>query len=157
MSAGGENIAPVPVENYIKEQCPALSQAIMIGDKKKYCAMLLSIACKTDKEENPTSELEAHAKLVNPNVSTVEEAMADPLWHEYIRAGISKYNGDKSICVSNSCKIQYFQILHKDLSVADGTLSASQKLKRHKLQDVYKEEMDALYADKPSIAVRPRK
>ena len=157
MTAGGENVAPVPVENYIKEQCPALSQAIMIGDKKKYCSMLVSIACKTDKEENPTSELEAHAKLVNANVSTVEEAMTDPVWHQYIRDGIKKYNADKSICVSNACKIQYFQILHKDLSVADGTLSASQKLKRHKLQDVYKDELNALYADKPSVAVSPRR
>jgi len=157
VTAGGENVAPVPVENYIQEQCPALSQCIMVGDGRKYCALLVAIACVADKEENPTSELQGHAKAVSEGVSTVQEARNDALWHQYIRDGIQKYNGNRAICVSNSCKIQYFQILHKDLSVADGTLSASQKLKRHKLAEVYEEEMEALYADEPSIAVVPRK
>merc|ERR1712204_125255 len=129
VTAGGENVAHVPVESFIKKLCPALSQAIMIGDKKKYCSLLVSIACEEDAEGNPTSE-----------------------WHAHLRNAIKEYNGDKSICVSNSSTIKYFQILHKDLSVADGTMSASMKVKRHKLAEVYAREMDALYGDKPSVA-----
>merc|ERR1712228_43458 len=160
VTAGGENVAPVPVETFIKKRLPALSQAIMIGDKKKYCSILVSIACEEDANGNPTSELQAHAKEVNPSIGTVEEAINDSVWHEYLRAGIKEYNANKKICVSNSSKIQYFQILHKDLSVADGTMSASMKVKRHKLAEVYQKEMDALYGDdaaQPSIAVNPRK
>jgi len=36
VSAGGENVAPVPIENLIKNECPALSNVVMIGDKRKY-------------------------------------------------------------------------------------------------------------------------
>merc|ERR1712154_94635 len=145
VTAGGENVAPVPVEEYIKKRLPALSQAIMIGDKKKYCSIIVSITCEEDTSGYPTSVLQAHAKAVNPKVTTVEEAINDDVWHEYIREGIREYNADKTICVSNSSKIQYFQILHKDLSVPDGTLSASMKIKRHKLMDVYANELNALY------------
>ena len=150
-------MAPVPVENFIKKVCPALSQAVMIGDKKKYCSIVVSIATEEDSDGSPTNQLQPHAKLVNPNVSTVEEAIKDKVWCEYLRKGIQEYNGNKAICVSNSCKIQYFQILHKDLNVADGTLAASLKVKRHKLYAVYKKELDALYGDNPSIAVVPRR
>merc|ERR1712228_436359 len=157
VTAGGENVAPVPVESFIKKRLPALSQAIMIGDKKKYCSILVSIACEEDANGNPTSELQAHAKEVNPSIGTVEEAINDSVWHEYLRAGIKEYNANKKICVSNSSKIQYFQILHKDLSVADGTMSASMKVKRHKLAEVYAKELDSLYGSNPSVAVSPRK
>lgn len=156
VTAGGENVAPVPVETFIKKMCPALSQAVMIGDKRKYCSIIVSIACKED-NGIPTSELEEHAKLINPNVKTVEEAMNDDVWHQYLRKGIQEYNNNQAICVSNSCRIKYFQILHKDLSVHDGTLAASLKIKRHKLYGVYKKEIDALYGDNPSIAVVLRK
>merc|ERR1712087_594543 len=98
------------------------------------------------------------AKAVNEAVSTVEETMGDAVWHEYVRKGIKACNADQAICVSRACRIQYFQILHKDLSVQDGTMSASMKVKRHAMYEVYKKEMDALYDENaPSVAVVPRK
>eukprot|EP01083_Nonionella_stella_P113663 335129_1 len=157
VTAGGENVAPVPVENYIKAVCPALSQVVMIGDKQKYCSVIVSVACEVGSDGAPTSELQAHAKAINPNIGTVEEAMVDPVWHQYIREGIKKYNSDETICVSNSSRIQYFQLLHQDLCVNNGTMSGSLKVKRHKLYDVYQKEMDSLYGDNPQIAVVPRK
>eukprot|EP01084_Bolivina_argentea_P103303 185057_1 len=157
ITAGGENIAPIPVENYIKQLIPSLSQAIMIGDKKKYCSMVVSIASEIDKNGNPNSELQPHAKLVNSKINTVEEAQNDPIWHQTLRDALIKYNNNKEICISNACRIQYFQILPSDLSVNNGTLSASLKMKRHKLYDVYKKEIGALYGDNPQIAVHPNK
>merc|ERR1719274_458724 len=41
IGAGGENIAPVPIENNIKKLCPAISNVMMIGDRKPYnCAFI---------------------------------------------------------------------------------------------------------------------
>ena len=34
IGAGGENIAPVPMEENIKLLCPALSNVMMVGDKQ---------------------------------------------------------------------------------------------------------------------------
>ena len=36
ITAGGENIAPVPIEDKIKAVCPGVANAMMIGDKRKY-------------------------------------------------------------------------------------------------------------------------
>merc|ERR1712066_817623 len=59
ITAGGENIAPVPVEHYIKENCPILSNVIMIGDRRKFCSMIVSLKTKQDLEtDRPTNVLE---------------------------------------------------------------------------------------------------
>jgi len=43
ITAGGENIAPVPVEQYIKSLLPAVSNFTMIGDRKKFCSALVTL------------------------------------------------------------------------------------------------------------------
>ena len=48
ISAGGENIAPVPIEDEIKKRCPALANVVMIGDKRKYNVALVSIKSVAD-------------------------------------------------------------------------------------------------------------
>ncbi|MCP5107496.1 MAG: AMP-binding protein, partial [bacterium] len=58
VTAGGENIAPAPVEFYIKKECPALSQAVMVGDKMKYCSLLVSVATEIDSKGDPTDRLQ---------------------------------------------------------------------------------------------------
>ena len=52
ISAGGENIAPVPIENAIKAACPGLSNVMMIGDKRKF-----NVALMTLKTEGANGEL----------------------------------------------------------------------------------------------------
>ena len=42
IGGGGENIAPVPIEDKIKGQCPALANVMLIGDKQKYVIVSLS-------------------------------------------------------------------------------------------------------------------
>jgi long-chain-fatty-acid--CoA ligase ACSBG len=44
IGAGGENIAPVPIEDNIKAELPQLiSNVILIGDKRKYLIVLVSL------------------------------------------------------------------------------------------------------------------
>lgn len=43
ITAGGENIAPVPIEDAIKEEVPIISNAMVIGDKKKFLSCLLTL------------------------------------------------------------------------------------------------------------------
>ena len=43
ITAGGENVAPVPIEDNVKEELPCVANCMLIGDKKKFLAMLITI------------------------------------------------------------------------------------------------------------------
>lgn len=48
ITAGGENIAPLPMEDKLKELCPILSNVIIIGENRKYLVALLTLKMDVD-------------------------------------------------------------------------------------------------------------
>ena len=46
ITAGGENVAPVLIENVLNTALPIFSHAVVIGDKKKYLTVLLCLKLK---------------------------------------------------------------------------------------------------------------
>ena len=43
ITAGGENVAPVPIEDRIKHELPIISQALVLGDRLKFLSVLLTL------------------------------------------------------------------------------------------------------------------
>lgn len=43
ITAGGENIPPVPIEDALKAEVPIISNVMLIGDKLKFLSMLLTL------------------------------------------------------------------------------------------------------------------
>lgn len=43
ITAGGENVAPVPIEDMLKAELPVVSNCMLIGDKKKFLSMLITL------------------------------------------------------------------------------------------------------------------
>merc|ERR1712232_476683 len=149
IGAGGENIAPVPIEDSIKFNVPAISNIIMIGDKRKFNVALLTLKVKGSTGELPgTNELDGAALDVNPDVKTVEEAMKDAQFIETISEGIRATNADGSVCPSNASKVQKFMILPVDFSVEGGELTPSLKLKRSVVEKRYAKQIDGMYTSK---------
>ena len=59
VASGDENIAPIPVENFIRQECSAVSQVIMVGDG----CLLCTISCEIDEKYMPSSELKLTFKF----------------------------------------------------------------------------------------------
>lgn len=141
ITAGGENIAPVPIENALKEALPAISNCMMVGDKKKYNVMLVTLKTTALSDGTFTNTLAAEAALVSA-AKTIQEAKDDESWVEYLENGRS-YANDKA--VSRASKVQKIAILPTEFSIEGGELGPTLKLKRHKVMEKYQDIIDALY------------
>ncbi|XP_011798911.1 PREDICTED: long-chain-fatty-acid--CoA ligase ACSBG2 isoform X2 [Colobus angolensis palliatus] len=123
ITAGGENVPPIPVETLVKKKIPIISNAMLVGDKLKFLSMLLTL-----------------------KASTVTEIVKqqDPLVYKAIQQGINAVNQE---AMNNAQKIQKWVILEKDFSIYGGELGPMMKLKRHFVAQKYKKQIHHLYHD----------
>eukprot|EP00450_Noctiluca_scintillans_P000712 CAMPEP_0194483376 /NCGR_PEP_ID=MMETSP0253-20130528/5018_1 /TAXON_ID=2966 /ORGANISM="Noctiluca scintillans" /LENGTH=734 /DNA_ID=CAMNT_0039323037 /DNA_START=65 /DNA_END=2269 /DNA_ORIENTATION=- len=131
IGAGGENIAPVPVEEHLKLCCPALSNVMMVGDNRKYNVILVTLQAEGSTGEFPGGDDLAGAALeVSPGVTKISQAMKDPKWQQYIQAGLDRTNNNPNVCQNNAWKVQFFRIVPRDFSIETGEFTATLKLRR---------------------------
>lgn len=48
ITAGGENVAPVPIEDNFKEQCPACSNIMLVGENRRFMSALITFKVDID-------------------------------------------------------------------------------------------------------------
>jgi len=147
IGAGGENIAPVPIEDNVKSLCPGISNFIMIGNQRKYNVALVTLKAKGATGEQPgTDDLDGAALGVSQGITTISEASKDKKWIKTITQAITDTNNNGSCCPSNACKIQKFTILPCDFSVEGGELTPTLKTKRSVVDKMYTPVIDKMYA-----------
>lgn len=151
ITAGGENIPPVPIEDAVKEQVPIISNAMLIGDKCKFLSMLLTLKCNINAETGePLDELTPEAirfcRQVGSNATKVSEIVnnQDEAVYKAIQTGVDKVNKQAT---SNAQKVQKWSILLKDFSIAGGELGPTMKLKRPVVVKMYKDEIAKFYLE----------
>merc|ERR1711916_95383 len=149
ITAGGENIAPVPIEDNIKLALPFISNAVVIGDKKKFLSVLLTLKVDMDMDTGlATNALSgpcktALAEVGITDVETVEDVLANPSLDEIVTAGLEAAN-EKA--VSRAQMIRKHAFLNNDFGVGSGELTATMKLKRSVVASKYAEVIDEIYA-----------
>lgn len=152
ITAGGENVAPVPIEEAVKTELPIISSAMLIGDQRKFLSMLLTLKCTLDPETSePTDNLTEQAvefcQRVGSRASTVSEIVKhrDEAVHRAIHEGIQRVNANAA---ARPYHIQKWAILERDFSISGGELGPTMKLKRLTVLEKYKDIIESFYQEK---------
>lgn len=145
---GGENIAPVPIEDHIKKSCDGISEVMMIGDKRKYNIAVITLKAQGANGEVPgTDNLDAGAKRVNPAVTTISGAMIDPVWIDTLTKAVESANKNGKVCPNNAFTISKFTVLPSNFSEENNELTPTKKLKRAVVTSAYAALIDRVYAE----------
>ncbi|XP_063170460.1 long-chain-fatty-acid--CoA ligase ACSBG1 isoform X4 [Candoia aspera] len=151
ITAGGENIPPVPLEDAVKKELPLISNAVLIGDQKKFLSMLLTLKCSVDPDTSEptdclTQEARDFCQKAGSKATQVSEIVRarDHAVYRAVQVGIDRVNG---CSVSNAQRIQKWAILGKDFSISGGEFGPTMKLKRQTVAEKYKNEIEAFYKD----------
>jgi len=133
VTAGGKKVAPQAVEGALKRS-PYITEAVLVGDRRKFLAALIVPAF---------DKLEEFAKTSNVPYGSLEELVASPKVVDLIRAQIDE------VCAALAPfeKPKRFVLVPRDLSIEAGELTPSLKVKRRVLEDEYAASIDALYSD----------
>jgi len=149
ITGGGENIAPVPIEDDIKsELVDIVSQGMLVGDKRKHLAIILTLKTVLDSKNQPTDILHPDVKewleSMGSQAQTAEELIAEDSdeVREYIMDAIKRSN---SRCVSNASKVHKFMFAPTDFSLTGGELTPTLKMKRHVVLEKYAAEIESMY------------
>lgn len=147
ITAGGENVPPVLIEDALKAELPALSNIMVIGDKRKFLTFVCTFRVVTDADGNPSHVLDRTALQVaheiGSHAKSVQEARKCDKFQKYIAEGMKRANAKST---SRAQCTQKFLVLERDFSIAGGELTPTLKLKRSVVEKMYAEEIEELYA-----------
>lgn len=98
IGAGGENIAPVPVEDNFKEICVPCSNVMMVGEGQRFMAMLITFKVDVNPttgqpSQNLTPEVQAFFKKeLDLELKTPDEAVKNPKVIAYVQKCVDETN-----------------------------------------------------------------
>lgn len=151
ITAGGENIAPVLIEDEVKAQLPCISNAMLIGDRRKFLSILLTLKTEMNLETGePLEELapvtKQWCKELGLEARTMKDVLDGPNKQvmDAIQKGINQANAK---AISNAQRVQKFQILSHDFSIPTGEIGPTMKLKRNVVLKKYADIIERFYQE----------
>ncbi len=135
-TSGGKFIAPQPIENSLKVN-QYVAEAALLGDKRRFPAVLIIPSFE---------DLEGWAKHHGVKFSSRKELVKAHQVQALYEGIVEELNRN----LAQFEKLKKVLVVPDELSIADGTLTPSMKLRRRNLTDRYKKEIDALYAETES-------
>ncbi|MER7071165.1 AMP-dependent synthetase/ligase [Terrabacter sp. NPDC000476] len=131
-TSGGKYIAPAEIEARFKGLCPFVSQFLVHGAGHNYATALVTLDPDALAAWAPTVGLEGrpYAELAtSPQAHALVQGYVDRL-----NAGLNRWE-----------TIKRFTILERDLSIEEGDLTPSMKLRRKAVTEKHRSELDAMY------------
>ncbi|MGC5330910.1 AMP-dependent synthetase/ligase [Micromonospora sp. DT62] len=132
-TSGGKYIAPSHIEGMFKATCPYTSQAVVIGQARNYCTMLVTLDPDAIKGWAAGTPLEGrdYAEIV---ASPEAKAMVEGYVAE-LNAKLNRWETIKKVA-----------ILPRDLTIEDGEITPSLKIKRRGVESNFAGEIEKMYA-----------
>jgi long-chain acyl-CoA synthetase len=131
VTAGGKNIAPQPIENRVKTN-KYVSQAVMIGDKRKFPAILIVPEWDALEKWAATENIIWTERRQLLEMPTIQMKMDKEVHAEL--AGLASFERPKKIA-----------LLEHDFSIDGGELTPKLSVKRKVVDEKYKTLIDGLY------------
>ncbi len=131
-TSGGKYIAPSPIEQLLRAS-RFVNQAVLVGNERKFPAALIV----------PNFEmLESYAKLKELDIKTPAEFCTHPRILDLFARQIDATTPN----LAQFEKVKKFALLEHELSVENGELTPTLKVKRRVVDEKYREIIDKLYA-----------
>jgi long-chain acyl-CoA synthetase len=131
-TSGGKDIAPQPIEIMFKALCPLASQMVVHGDGRNYATALVTLEAEA---------LDQWARARDLDDADYATLAAHPDVEAYVGSAVDTLNGR----LDRWETIKDFRILDHDLSVEDGELTPSMKVKRKVIETRYVALFDSMY------------
>ena len=132
-TSGGKFIAPQPIEGSLKAN-PLISEAAVIGERRRFPAVVIAPAF---------AHLEDWAQQNGVQCATRAELVA----HPKIKALYDGIVADVNKHLAKFEQLKKSIVLPEEMSVENGTLTPTLKLRRRIVEERYRSEIEALYSD----------
>jgi long-chain acyl-CoA synthetase len=129
VTAGGKNVAPSNLESAMKDH-PLVSDAVVVGEGRRYLTALITLD-----PEAASAFAESHA---------AGEALHES---ELIRAEIGRHVDEVNASVSRVAQVKRFTILPRELSIEQGELTGTLKVKRAVVMHHFADAIEAMYSE----------
>lgn len=133
-TSGGKYVAPQKIEGIFKAVCPYASQILVHGDGRKFVSALITLDPDT---------ITAWGQEHGLAGKSVAELSQSPQVHELIQDAVNQLNGK----LERWETIKKFIILPRDLTIEDGEVTPSMKVRRKAVERKYMADLDQLYQD----------
>ncbi|MCA9636551.1 MAG: long-chain fatty acid--CoA ligase, partial [Myxococcales bacterium] len=129
VTAGGKNVAPKNIEAALKNH-PLINEAVVIGDRRKYLTVLVTL--------DPDAGA-AFAKEKGIAAGDLPE-------HADLRAEVQRAVDEANKELARVEQIKKFTVLPRNLTIEDGELTPTLKVKRKKVHEKWSHAIEAMYA-----------
>lgn len=138
ITAGGKNISPSEIENHLKTS-PFVKEAMVIGDRRAYLTVLIGIELDTiaDWAQRRQLPYTTYRDLTEkPEVLTLVQGVVAQTNERFARVE----------------QMRKFRMIPKELDHEDGELTATQKVKRSSLTDMFGHLLEDMYGNRTEHA-----
>ncbi|GGK61966.1 AMP-dependent synthetase/ligase [Ornithinimicrobium pekingense] len=133
-TSGGKYVAPSLIESMFKGICPYASQLVIEGDGRRFVSALITL--------DPES-ITAWAAKNGMAGDSYRQIVTSQACRDMVQGYVDELNSK----LNRWEQIKQFHILDHDLSVEEGDLTPSMKLKRKAVTTKYKDELDKFYVE----------